>query len=755
MKLSTILLLALIFFYPPPIDSQDMIEHLTNPICGSEGATSQFCSPTSYSTFFPMSDDTLKTLVIFANFPDGNYDPINLNSNLIYLQYWPAADSQYLQKPSWADSIICPTTTNIWNPSLTGNFAQSSNGKFWIIGDVYPDLVILDNNHTYYSPANGRKIGHAVKEIIDKVSPNVNFADYDKFDPCDIDSDGNRREPDGQVDFIFVVFRFIISATTDPDSQGKSYSGIAELGGHDGTFGDSSIIYRDGKKISAGFPGSGCLSEMFFKWNINVPVHEFGRHYGYGGGHQNGLGNHCINGGGIASAYDREHFDWTFGNNYQPTSNTTGINLRDYVTTGDNIKIQRNGKTYYIENRRRVNYYSSPDIYSWRWTTNEPLLPYQRDSGLFIYEANSFSYNTHHAHGRWNFDNCGGNPTRYKITKAPYIIQFLPEAVNRYTGLSVMDLREKYIYDLNCNSVYNTYPDPDLLIDKASYIGVDGDSNTCFDVSYNQVFSPWSNPGISIGSSSDSLTIELDKRNSDGSIDVNVYFTNIPQAAPSKPQFLKTSKHNNTTPTGSYYVRLNWLRNGEPDISTYGIYKATTNTPGEDAVYSYIASTSDTTYLDQSIPLYYPGSRNSGSCPTQYVTFSYRISAVDLTDKESCLSERDSISGYYYPCTDEPEDPDNILQENILNKNELSQNYPNPFNPVTRINYSILKEGNVKIKLYDISGRNIAVLVDEFKIPGSYYINFNADSFDLSSGIYFYKIESLDFIEVRQMILIK
>ncbi|HRI83807.1 MAG TPA: T9SS type A sorting domain-containing protein [Ignavibacteria bacterium] len=738
-----------------------MIEHLVNPVCGTEGATSQFCSPALFNTFFPMSDDTLKTLVIFANFPDGNWDPVSLNSNLIYMQYWPGSAGQ--QMPAWADSVICPTTANLWHPSITGNFVQSSNGKFWIIGDVYPDLVILDHNHDYYSPANGRRIGTAVKEIIDKVNPNVNFADYDKFDPCDIDNDDNRREPDGTVDFIFIIFRFTISVITDPScypcTDPTGYSGVAALGGQItkkfGVDTDSSTIIRDSTKISAAFPGSGCISEMYFKWNINIPVHEFGRHYGYGSGHQDGLGNHSINGGGIASAYDREHFVWNFGNNYQPTSNTTGINLRDYVTTGDYIKIQRNGKTYYVENRRRVNYYSSPEIHGWKWTNNEPLLPYQRDSGLFIYEASSYSYLIHHAYGKWNYDNCGGNPIRYKITKAPYAIQYIPETVNRYTGSTVMDLRGRSIYDLNCNSVYNTYFTPTRLIDKASYIGVDGDSNTCFDISYNQVFSPWSNPGILISGASDSLAIELVQRNGDGSIDVNVYFTNLIQTAPSKPQYLKTSKQYNTSPTGSFYVRLNWIRNGEPDMSTYGIYKAATNIPGEDAVYSYIASTSDTTFLDQSILMYDPNTRYSGTCPTQHITFSYRISAVDLTEKESCLSERDSISGYYDPCTVDPEGPDNLINENNSFKNELSQNYPNPFNPLTRIKYSILNEGNVKIKLYDISGRIIAVLVNEFKLPGSYYINFNVDSHNLSSGIYFYKIEAFEFSEVRRMIIIK
>jgi len=191
-------------------------------------------------------------------------------------------------------------------------------------------------------------------------------------------------------------------------------------------------------------------------------------------------------------------------------------------------------------------------------------------------------------------------------------------------------------------------------------------------------------------------------------------------------------------------------------MSTYGIYKATTNTPGVDAVYSWIASTSDTTYLDQSILMYEPGSRNGGTCPPQYTTYSYRVAAVDLLEKESCLSERDSISGYIDPCTEPPEGPDNLIIDNRNPAtNELRQNYPNPFNPVTKFEYSLKDDGIVKITIFDITGKRIATLADEYKLSGIYYAVFNAADLNLSSGIYFYKIETPNFKQIKQMILLK
>ena len=68
----------------------------------------------------------------------------------------------------------------------------------------------------------------------------------------------------------------------------------------------------------------------------------------------------------------------------------------------------------------------------------------------------------------------------------------------------------------------------------------------------------------------------------------------------------------------------------------------------------------------------------------------------------------------------------------------LSQNYPNPFNPVTIISYEVTNESIVQLKIYDILGREVAELVNETKLPGTYLVNFDAN--DLSSGVYIYRI---------------
>ena len=83
----------------------------------------------------------------------------------------------------------------------------------------------------------------------------------------------------------------------------------------------------------------------------------------------------------------------------------------------------------------------------------------------------------------------------------------------------------------------------------------------------------------------------------------------------------------------------------------------------------------------------------------------------------------------------------------------LSQNYPNPFNPVTKINFAIPKDGFVSIKVYDILGREVITLVNEEKTAGYYSVDFNASN--LASGVYFYRMESGTFSDVKRMLLIK
>ncbi|MBN8545204.1 MAG: T9SS type A sorting domain-containing protein [Ignavibacteria bacterium] len=83
----------------------------------------------------------------------------------------------------------------------------------------------------------------------------------------------------------------------------------------------------------------------------------------------------------------------------------------------------------------------------------------------------------------------------------------------------------------------------------------------------------------------------------------------------------------------------------------------------------------------------------------------------------------------------------------------LAQNYPNPFNPSTTIKYAIEKPGLVTLKVYDVLGKEVASLVNQDQAAGVYSVKFDASL--LSSGIYFYKLESGSFTKINKMMLVK
>ena len=84
---------------------------------------------------------------------------------------------------------------------------------------------------------------------------------------------------------------------------------------------------------------------------------------------------------------------------------------------------------------------------------------------------------------------------------------------------------------------------------------------------------------------------------------------------------------------------------------------------------------------------------------------------------------------------------------------DLAQNYPNPFNPSTRISYAVPETSPVTIKVYDLTGQEVAVLVNEVKEAGTYELIFDARNF--ASGVYIYRMIAGDFSSVRKMNLLK
>ncbi len=93
------------------------------------------------------------------------------------------------------------------------------------------------------------------------------------------------------------------------------------------------------------------------------------------------------------------------------------------------------------------------------------------------------------------------------------------------------------------------------------------------------------------------------------------------------------------------------------------------------------------------------------------------------------------------------------VNSGVLNDFNLGQNYPNPFNPATTISYNLAKSGFVNLKVFDVLGREVNTLVNEYQQAGLKEINFNAAN--LTTGIYFYSIKTEGFSDIKKMTLIK
>ena len=100
--------------------------------------------------------------------------------------------------------------------------------------------------------------------------------------------------------------------------------------------------------------------------------------------------------------------------------------------------------------------------------------------------------------------------------------------------------------------------------------------------------------------------------------------------------------------------------------------------------------------------------------------------------------------------------PTDVEKSNEIPRSfNLYQNYPNPFNPKTIISWQSSVSGNLKITVYDSLGKEVAVLLNEVRLPGKYEIEFDADKYKLSSGVYFYKLKAEGGEITRKMILLR
>ncbi len=174
-------------------------------------------------------------------------------------------------------------------------------------------------------------------------------------------------------------------------------------------------------------------------------------------------------------------------------------------------------------------------------------------------------------------------------------------------------------------------------------------------------------------------------------------------------------------------VILGWDLPTDPDIEAFAIYRSTDPNFLPSDQYR-IGTTSGNSFVDQNV---------GGSS-----RFYYYVAAFDTTGNQSAPSNQANV--FVTGVGSGSLTPTNF---------HLYQNYPNPFNPSSTIRYDLPMSGHVRISLYDVVGKEVATLVDDYRTAGSYDITVSADK--LSSGVYLYRMQSGTFNAVKKMILMK
>jgi len=182
------------------------------------------------------------------------------------------------------------------------------------------------------------------------------------------------------------------------------------------------------------------------------------------------------------------------------------------------------------------------------------------------------------------------------------------------------------------------------------------------------------------------------------------------------------------------YIRLAWSPNTELHLSYYNLYR---DTESGTMVYLATIDKSDTLYTDTQI--------------AEGNTYYYKLTAVDDQGFESAPSNEVIATIKAIPS----EENNNLT---ITEQFELKQNYPNPFNPSTTIEYQVPEYTNVSIVIYNVLGKEVRNLVNEYKEAGNYQVEWDGrDNIGrrVSSGVYFYQMTTVNFHDIKKLVIEK
>jgi len=533
---------------------------------------------TQYGGLYITSVGTVKACIIFVS---AIGDTFNVNSN-----EWQAGDP-----PSFMPQYInSPSTIGYPNSNITKFYNDMSNGTKSVVGDVFHYTLPFNFNslstHTMDSLTN---------LVIMGMNNQINYSDYDNWTRT---SNYNFiNQPDGIVDMLILIFRFPLSSV-ETFLESTAYAGLFVPY-------PSNEIYVDGVSIqgmSGITQGSGYLGFNSTKFTT---IHEYA-HYLLYMDHTGRVANLAVLSGNQVGydkskgmcAYERERLGWI---GYSTIASDYDFLLSDYMTTGCAIKIPtwEPSKYYVLESRQGLSEWDHAwDKGIYIYAVNEGGIrdyPHPLNSQDWGYEG---MVNLLSADGRWVFHNNSltfTNYTDFYENMRIWKVEPNPHGSDErdYYGRVYIGGSAKRFY------CFKKWHSGDYLTGNGHPLGdAWGDDFDAFSVSYNKVFSRWSNPGLETSFSAN-FSLEIMNENNNLVL-VRVRFANPSHAPLARPMGLSGTSSN-----GISYA-LNWYQPNtdlQPGFQSYELYhrRSTTST------WNLIASTTDQN-INLSIP--YVGNPN-------------------------------------------------------------------------------------------------------------------------------------------------
>ncbi len=767
-------------------------------------------------------DGTFKMLFVFVQFQGENPVPPSYE--------WPIG-----QPPIYKDQLFSE------NKLYTGNYWDRYSDQNQFFSDYYMEVsrgildvtgitrnIILDHTASEYRdiPELGGYNG-MLSEIYYKLS-------HDQVQPIDWESlDRWRRNnttglfegiADSYIDMIGLFFR------TNPVAGLFIHdaAGYVPLFGPEYSLPNNKKIGPNRDQYGSGFLSLGWSNSPNSKLrNFGIAIHEIG-HYLFANNHSSsGL---MTSRGGISindffySGFERMklgYVDATTVDFNQVEYQLDDVSGRD-GTSNLMLKVPISPTEFFlIENRRKISQY---DIYMLGDTAgyNQLIDAGDKGKGIYIYHAmEGYDYagnvDLECADGLWNWSANGYTTPDWDLSQQMPIIArtSIPNPLNNDD--SYWDFGTHLINRDGVSACYRDYNDPNYPLygifftsgKRHTQVGqlgtvikytntpdwytsreLWGDRFDAWNLEYNKIFSPYSNPNTKDKNNSQTGTgIYIYYHGlTNNKTDISIYKVGEPPGnprsdadilaltPPSKPMGLK--EIDCVYFNGQFRPRITWNHNTETDMvrtinhieyKRYNIWRVFSNNMNilpDELNYTFLAyrdiPVNETpTFVDETLisACYLPD--NAPCPPSCWIIYPirYKVEAVDADDMISVKSDymqalgaRVESGGSGGTDSDNPK-AINYNNDNIPKTYSLEQNYPNPFNPVTNIRFSIKEQNFVTLKIYDITGREIKTLVNEVKSPGEYIISF--DGSDFASGIYFFKITAGDFVSVKKMMLIK